>query len=144
MSADPLAVVELAAAALASHPDLEVRAIGAWLATCPAELLAWLGAENSAGRSARQAVLLARRDEIIRRIRLPTSRLARDLAQYHSDCWPRHRLLDLCPYAPQDPRSQYWQLLRLVPRPPGLRRIHQIRFDRAIGPPFHFTANGDR
>jgi hypothetical protein len=125
-SADLLGAVETAAALLGGHDDPAVRAIGGWLASYPAELLAELGFANGVGHSARQAAAIARRDELLRSVRLPASRLLAELSAYRANRWPRDRIKDRCPYPPEDRREAYWRALRLVDRPLGLRRLRQI------------------
>jgi len=112
---------------LAEHGDPAIRAIGAWLASYPAELLAALGFANGVGKSARQAAAMARRDEILRNdVRLPVLQLAAELSAYRAHRWPRDRVQDRCPYPLEDRRAAYWRAFRLVDRPLGLRRLRQI------------------
>ena len=75
----PLNAIETAATVLGGHDDRAIRAIGAWLATSPAQLLAELGFANGVGQSARQAAAVARRDELLRNVRLPAAQLLADL-----------------------------------------------------------------
>jgi len=126
LSADPLDAVEMAAAMLADDPDPAIRAIGAWLSSYPAELLAELGLANGVGWAARQAAALAKRDELLRGVRLPATRLFAELEAYRSRCWQRDRVRVHCPYGAEDHRSVYWHAFRLVDRPLGLRRLRQI------------------
>jgi len=123
---DPLGAVEEAAAVLGSHDDPAIRAIGAWLSSYPVELLAELGFANGVGQSARQAAAVARRNELLRGVRLPVSQLSTELSAFRARCWPRDRAQDRCPYSPEDRRAVYWRAFRLVDRSLGLRRLRQI------------------
>ena len=112
---------------LGGHDDPAIRAIGAWLTSYPPALLSELGDfANGVGQSARQAAALARRDELLRGVRLPVSQLFAELTAFRTRCWPRDREQDRCPYPPEDRRAAYWRAFRLVDRPLGLRRRRQI------------------
>jgi hypothetical protein len=126
LTADALAAIEAAAAALGEHHDPAVRRIGSWLSSFPAELLAVLGAENGSGYSARQAAILRHRDSLLRRAGLPAVRLAAELGRYRSDAWPRDRTREACPYSANDRRSLYWGAFKALDRPLSVRRIRQI------------------
>jgi hypothetical protein len=117
--ADPLGAIETAAAALAEHDDPDVRRVGAWLASFPAELLTEFRLENGAA--------VARRDELLRQIRLPPARLARELAHYRGTAWAaRDRHAAANPYAAEDLRSTMWRVLKIRDRDIGRRQIDRI------------------
>ena len=118
MSADPLAAIEAAAAALAGHSDPTVRQVGAWLWTFPAGLLDALGADN--GRT------IARRDDLLRQTRLPARRLAQQLAHYRGTAWARDRFATSCPYSTGDLRAALWGILKIRDRDIGKRQIERI------------------
>jgi hypothetical protein len=121
-----LNAIETASAVLGDHPDEAVRRVGAWLATCPSEVLTEFGATNGVGQSARLDLTLRRRDALLRMVRIPTSRLAREYDHYRSTIWPRSRLAVCCPHAPDTREALYWRALRLVDRGLSLRRLQQI------------------
>jgi hypothetical protein len=123
LSADPLAAVEIAASLLEQHPDPVIRAIGAWLAAYPAELLAELGVENG--------VVTARRDQLLRQARLSASRLARELGHYRGTAWAaRDRYAAANPYPAGNLRATLWLVLKLRDRDISRRQLERILRNR--------------
>jgi hypothetical protein len=123
---DPLASIDEAAGLLSASADCEVRKIGRWVSSLPPGLLEHLGFENAPGRSARLEVRLARRDELLRGLKLPAGRLAADLGKYRSSAWARDRLKVDCPYPQQDRRATFYRILRLVDRDLSRRQVARI------------------
>jgi hypothetical protein len=130
MAGDAIEAISVAVGVLGEHPDPAVQAIGSWLATWPAELIEELsGIENGAGRSARDSVLLERRNILLCRLGETASpvRLDAELRRYHTDVWlPRDRVKMTCPYSGEDRRATLWALFRLWPQPVSLRYLRII------------------
>jgi hypothetical protein len=116
LTADPRAADAEAVVALTRHPDAEVRRIAG-------ELLAALGMENG---STRRSAAIARRDALLRKIRLPTGRLARELAHYRGTAWLRDRDRATNPYSAANVQANFWRVLKLVDRDIGRRQLERI------------------
>jgi hypothetical protein len=125
-ASDPVAIVDRVAAVFADHPDPDVRAVAHWLQGYPTELLAHLGLSNGTGYSARQAAALAKRDFLLRGLKLPAGRLSSDLSGYRGNGWIRDRLAEVCPYGSGDRKATFWAILRLSDRDLSARQVRRI------------------
>jgi hypothetical protein len=126
MTGDPLSAVDEAAAVLAGHPDESVRNVSLWLQGYPSDLLAHLGYANGVGYSARQAAALAKRDGLLRAVKLPSARLATELSRYRAGPWLRERTRVDNPYQAGDRKAAYFQILKIADRSLSARQIRRI------------------
>jgi hypothetical protein len=126
-STDMADAIDRIASAAAGIADPE---IAAYLLEFPAELIERLsGAENGVGRSARDTVILERRNMLLCRLGETASpvRLDAELRRYHTDAWlPRDRVKVTNPYSNTDRRATLWTLFQLWPRPVSLRYLRII------------------
>jgi hypothetical protein len=126
-AADPIELIGSAAAVLAEYPGL--APIAEHLLSYPADLIEQLtGAENSTGRSVRDAILLARRNTLLRRLGETASptRLAGELNSYYTTAWRHDRTKVTNPYQAGDRRATLWSIFRLRPQAISLRHVRVI------------------
>jgi hypothetical protein len=124
--AEALDEISAAAALLAEqHPG-----VAEYLLQYPGPLIEHLGGiENGMGRSARDTVILERRNMLLCQLGATASpvRLDAELRRYHTDVWlPRDRVKVTNPYPNTDRRATLWTLFQLWPRPVSLRYLRII------------------
>jgi hypothetical protein len=120
---DPLRDLPRIADLIRRHGDPDLLWYAGWMERCAPQGEVW---EDAPSYAALPAARRAKRNQLLRTLRLPASRVARELANYYSTEWTWAWDAAECPHEEGSPEAVYWHVLQLWPAPLGREMLKRI------------------